>query len=255
MPQKRPSPHREAVVGMLCEQGRELIMATARIAIIHEQWITNESVGADEIAVLAILALHANKERRCFPSQGLIADLLKRSRAWVSRVISRLVDAGIVEKTHRRRSDGGRSSCLYRLIEGAKSSDSAPCSEGETPYAPTQTITVKIKQQGAPCESPLTSPDEDWQPTNQALLWALDRFPTADLQALTERFVNRCIAKGYRYRDLSAAWRSWLADDLLTGNKANRSGGHSRQAVGQTRFDAWACVANRSTGSGLYSYR
>jgi hypothetical protein len=93
-------------------------------------------------------------------------------------------------------------------------------------------------------------PAADWQPSDQDLLWGMDRYPTADLTAATERFVNRCRAKGYHYRDLGAAWRSWLADDQskAAARSTARNGGNKSTAA-QSRFDAWAGVAARYSGS------
>ena len=88
----------------------------ARLAILPEAYLSHAEVGADEIAVLAALSLHTNKTGTCFPSQGLLARLLNRSRPWVNKVISRLVDLGLIERTHQSRHDGGERACLYRLI-------------------------------------------------------------------------------------------------------------------------------------------
>lgn len=235
----------------------------ARLAVMPEVWLVHPDVGADEIAVLAVLALHAGRDGSCFPSQGHLADLLKRSRSWVCKVIGRLVEIGLVTRTHRHRHDGGDRSCLYQLLGVPQESKSV--SEKNTECADENTIksTKEINRtlsatapEGQP-DSVITSKtlpsdlDEDWQPTDKDLIWALDRFPTADLHALTERFVLRCRAKGYRYRDPSAAWRSWLTDDLRPGalvRSCGWRGGGQKLAAAESRLATWASVAAKAKG-------
>ena len=236
----------------------------ARIAVMPEAWLLHPECGADEIAVLAVLALHAGRDQTCFPSQGHLATLLGRSRSWVCRVIARLVEIGLVVQTHRQRHDGGDRSCLYQLV--APPQESKPVSEEHTGCAAGDTIkTTKEFKRGHTASAHETQSDrvvslqtaptdlpKDWQPSDQDLIWAIERFPAADLHQLTERFTLRCLAKGYRYRDWSAAWRAWLADDLRPA-APSRSGpgkgrGAQQAAAAETRLAAWAGVADRARG-------
>jgi len=231
-----------------------------RLAILHESWLTHSEVGADEIAVLAVLALHANKQGVCWPTQGLLASILGRSRPWVNKVVSKLVELGLVERTHRVRDDGGDRACLYRLVapeattsqggDTASSDENTPSHGGDSVKTESgtkqETHTAGATDDTKVVQFQATVPAEDWQPTDADLIFAIERFPEADLQAATERFVQRCRAKGYRYHDLSAAWRSWLADDAKGGKFGGRGGGRSSAA--QTRFDAWGAVAARHGG-------
>lgn len=52
----------------------------------------------------------------------------------------------------------------------------------------------------------------DWQPTPDDIAWARGRVPGLDTERFTESFVLSCRAKGYRYTDVSSAWRRWLAE-------------------------------------------
>ena len=261
-----------------------------RIAVLHEAWISHGSVGADEIAVLAVMALHASKDGACFPSQGLLARLLGRSRPWVCKVIAKLTEIGLIEKTDRSRTDGGRRTCLYRLIGPVNDSEvsgsptttivqpvaghpgdmvshdeNSPCSSGDV-VTPDQ----EIKQDSHPASTPeievisvvpktvpgdrevrvAITPPKDWTPSDDDLLFGMDRFPNADLNAATERFVGRCRAKGYRYFDLNAAWRVWLVEDQAAAKlgPATRYGqsGKQRESAAQVRYDAWASVAQHA---------
>ena len=261
----------------------------ARIAILHESWLTCGEVGSDEIAVLAVLALHADKNGACWPSQGLLARLLNRSRPWVNKIITRLVDLGLLRRTHRHRDDGGNRACLYHLVAPsdtsrpkvfhkeaapsipsepvlspptARSVTDSPCSAPNTGSPGDDSITNKPEhQQDAPpaaspsilINSPVSAqiPDAHWQPSDADLIWALDRYPNTDLTAITERFLNRCRAKGYRYHDIGAAWRSWLIDDADKEKHSKPYGFDSRtrydrsSSAAQDRFKAWGSVAAR----------
>ena len=310
----------------------------ARIAILHESWLTCGEVGSDEIAVLAVLALHADKNGACWPSQGLLARLLNRSRPWVNKVITRLVDLGLLKRTHRRRDDGGSRACLYHLIPASPDTDtsplgrdggsarpharsqgreyahpasqgsleestsrlngvvvppeisrpevsqkeaSSPISSEPTALSPPLTCSVvnspcSVSNTGSPNDDSITNkpehqqdahqaaspsilinssvlakvPDADWQPSDADLIWALDRYPDTDLTTITERFLNRCRAKGYRYLDIGAAWRSWLIDDAgkekLSKPYFDGRSRHNRpSSAAQDRFKAWGSVAAR----------
>ncbi|MEI6558941.1 MAG: helix-turn-helix domain-containing protein [Rhodospirillaceae bacterium] len=227
----------------------------SRIAILYEQWFTHAEVGADEIAVLAALALHADRAGRCFPTQGLIASVLNRSRPWVNKIIGRLVELGLVGRTHRTRDDGGDRSCLYHLIQ-----PSPIGSRENTRSHPDDSVKTdqEINQETLPAATPdvfmpssdePVSPDQDWQPADNDLCWAMTRFPDADLQALSERFVARCRAKGYRYRDLGAAWRSWLLDDVgKTGTAVPNRTDKRPPPASYGRYEAWARAASHGGG-------
>ena len=236
----------------------------ARIAVMPEAWLLHPEVSADEIAVLAVLALHAGRDQTCFPSQGHLATMLGRSRSWVCRVIGRLVEIGLVVQTHRTRHDGGDRSCLYQLI--VPPVESKPVSQEHTGCAVGDTIkTDKESNKGLTADAHeeqsarvvalqpvLTELPIDWQPSDHDLLWAIERFPTADFHQLTERFVLRCQARGYRYRDWSAAWRAWLADDLRPSapgrSGAWRGKGAQPMAAAEPRLGVWAGVAARARG-------
>lgn len=174
----------------------------SRVAIIQEGWVRHGEVGPDELAVLCVLALHANRDGECWPTQGLLAKLLGRSRPWVRRVIGQLVEIGLVKKTHRVRDDGGDRACLYKLVSASDMAES----NGDTRRHAHDSITDKpesnrdAQQTRVPVivDLDLKTPDENWQPSDTDLVWALDRFPTADLQASVDRFVSRCRARGYR---------------------------------------------------------
>ncbi len=264
----------------------------ARLAILPEAYLTHNEVGADEIAVLAALSLHTNfKTGTCFPSQGLLAKLLNRSRPWVNKVISRLVELGLLERTHQSRHDGGERACLYRLI-GLPLKSKSPCPtlsessaspEDDRASQPIDTAchdydSIKVEQENqtvthttnasvisndvsevlppTPTDAlPLqvaiepakpVVPSLDWVPSDADLIYMLERFPSVQpdmITQMTERFLLRCQAKGYRYLNISSGWRTWIADDLRKAKEGGQRG-YSRNSVAQTKFDVWATVAH-----------
>lgn len=246
-----------------------------RVAVMYADWISHPDTGVDEIAVLTVLALHADREGVCWPSQALLARLLNRSRPWVNKVVTRLCALDLLRKTRRQRQDGGNRSCLYQLVypsgvpsaaraplnnaatinvahqsgpvaeaateqawEATSSSDPGPvpCPDNDRggsgfdsggfaqdnrkiPFEPLQEDSLSAATAAAPASS--ISPEsilvlplaEDWQPSAADLRWAAQYFPESDLVQHTQRFISRCRAKGYSYRDPAAAWRAWLIDD------------------------------------------
>jgi hypothetical protein len=86
-------------------------------------------------------------------------------------------------------------SCFDRLIERG---EPAPAQDGPVPEI----------QPAPPADHgdvPL-----NWRPTPDDITWARARVPDLDADRFTETFVLSCRAKGYRYTDISSAWRRWL---------------------------------------------
>ena len=271
----------------------------ARLAILPEAYLTHGEVGADEIAVLAALSLHANSKGTCFPSQGLLARLLNRSRPWVNKVISRLVELGLVNRTHQSRHDGGERACLYRLIDlplDAKSPALSETSASPEPDRASQQIdtachgddSIKVEQENQtgthsanypvisndasevlppaiPGVLPLQMviepakpavPSLDWVPSDADLIYVLERFPTVQpdtLTEMTERFLLRCQAKGYKYLDISSGWRAWIAEDLRKAKESSQRG-FSRGSAAQSKYDVWATVAGQASRASMRGY-
>lgn len=244
-----------------------------RLAIMPQRWFDHPGIGADGIAVLAVMALHADKNGICWPSQGLMARLLGRSRPWVNKVIAHLCEIGLLEKTHRHRSDGGDRSCLYRLPVEPISTQPQTCSKEDT-TCPTDDTPCHTKNTGKaeleinqdspaatkgaienysknqPARQEATVPATHWCPSDAALLQAMQRFPDADIALHVEGFISKCRAKGYAFRDVEAGWWSWLLEDMSDTAKTmrafrGRTPKHekSRISLSQTRFDAWSRAA------------
>ncbi len=245
--------------------------ATGRWGKIPAWWLDHPNLDADGLAVLAALATYADDEGTCWPSQSTLAAKLKRSRPTINRILQRLDEIGLVEIVHRRGSNGARLSCLYRLrfvaadeaavtsavpaIDRDDSPANAPC---PTP-SQKQFHSEQLPDSLSGCtREPLQEVAEDWIPDAADLSWARARFSHVDLARHSEGFVLRCRAHGYRYRDVGAAWRSWLAQDAATGKVPIASGtvvatapaapaNRSRGTAAEQRLNAWAAAAARLT--------
>jgi DNA-binding transcriptional ArsR family regulator len=85
-----------------------------RVGLVPAAYHEHPEVGAFDLAVLCVLATHANRLGACWPSQGTIATAAKLDRGTVNRVLAKLVGLGLVEKTsHPNRKIRSR---MYRLV-------------------------------------------------------------------------------------------------------------------------------------------
>ncbi|MCW2239539.1 helix-turn-helix domain-containing protein [Azospirillum canadense] len=244
---------------------------TGRWGRIPSWWLEHPDLDADGFAVLAALATFADETGLCWPSQSTLAAKLKRSRPTINRILQGLSNIGLVSIEHRRGRDGARLSCLYRLRfvpegEGEEpaatasglrraadrddSATNAPC----PPPSQKQVHPKQIPDSLASCaQAPVRTVPVDWMPTADDMAWARVRHTDIDLSRHVEAFVLRCQAHGYRYRDVSAAWRAWLAQDVAAGkapvlrntSATDTPAGQPRRARDSAaqRVDAWAATA------------
>lgn len=236
-------------------------------------WLDHPDLDADGLAVLAALSTYADEAGVCWPSQATLAGKLKRSRPTVNRILGRLEALGLVSIEHRRSSNGGRLSCRYRLAllvgnaapEGlgvdspADSATDSPCSAASHEQPEPEQIPDTLHKRAD--EGIAEQVPQDWSPASADRQWAAGRFPGVDLDAHAERFVQQCRAHGYRYRDPTAAWRSWLLQDAgrmapqpavtihgSNGRAGRRSAKPETAINAEQRLSAWASVAARLNG-------
>lgn len=261
--------------------------SASRWGKIPAWWLDHPDLDADGFAVLAALATFADEQGICWPSQSTLAAKLKRSRPTINRILQRLDDIGLVRIEHRRGRDGSRLSCLYRLHLEQDGGTGAvrPISIERVSTEPVSTEDVSEGNRddsvvNAPCPPAShkhlhseQNPDSlatggrgqahevpaDWMPNADDLAWAGSRFGAVDLGRHVEGFVLRCQAHGYRYRDISAAWRAWLVQDTAAGKapavKTATSGPfippsappsvRPRENAAEQRINAWMTVAAR----------
>lgn len=254
--------------------------STSRWGRIPAWWLDHPDLDADGFAILAALATFADEHGVCWPSQSTLAAKLKRSRPTINRILQRLDDIGLVRIEHRRGRDGSRLSCLYRLrveqdgnmtakeaprpaaagdVHAENRDDSvvnAPCPPASQEHFHSKQIPDSLATDGRGQKSDVPA---DWMPNADDLAWARNGFGTVDLGRHVEGFVLRCQAHGYRYRDISAAWRAWLIQDAVAGKApAVRSAAagaslapsasppaRPRESAAEQRVNAWMTVAAR----------
>src|SRR3954453_661193 len=95
-------------------------------------WFGHPAIGSAEFTVLMVLLLHSDKRGSCFVGQKTAASYFRKSRAWANAAISRLVEAGLIERVRQFQSRGGETSCLYRLLD----LDGSPLRKGDPVNSP-----------------------------------------------------------------------------------------------------------------------
>ena len=254
---------------------------TTRWGRIPAWWLSHPDIDADGLAVLAALSTYANARGECWPSQATLATALKRSRSTVNRILGHLANASVIEIVSRKSANGGRLSSVYRLrLElgngpiinvqsmavqqrdtGVVVADS-PCAmvrqeqlDSNKPDSLAGGAREGIRAErteGYPSGEPQSVPS-DWMPSAADLTWARAQHGNVDLDRHVEGFVLRCQAHGYRYRDISAAWRAWLVQDvaarktpLVAASKAITSTARTNDKTTAARQQVaiWAGVAD-----------
>jgi hypothetical protein len=198
-------------------------------------------------AVYSTLATYADQNGWIWAKQQTIAGDLDRSRAWIHAAITELEEQGLLQH-ERQYIEGRQRASRYRLLDGlsrgALSKGTSPSKgdkqEPESLLLETTDSAVKSADTNqdeelitslsaserkppsgrnplyeAALEIRATDPAEvpaDWGPNLNDVAWARLRHPNLDVPRFTESFVLSCRAKGYRYVDVSSAWRRWLTD-------------------------------------------
>lgn len=245
-------------------------------------WLDHPDLDADGLAVLAALSTYADEAGVCWPSQATLAGKLKRSRPTVNRILGRLEALGLVTIEHRRSASGGRLSCRYRLAltvagtvagtagdaagmdipDDSQADSPCPSASHEQPEPEQIPDTLQGRAGRDPAAARQVAAQEvaeDWTPSDADRHWAASRFPGVDPDRHAERFVQQCRAHGYRYRNVTAAWRCWLLQDMARMERQpaepsrNPSGRKNRAAPrpaadAEQRLSAWASVAARLNG-------
>jgi hypothetical protein len=226
---------------------------SGRWGVVRAEWLFHPEVGVDEFALLACLTTYQDKSGLCWPSQSTLAARLKRSRPWIIKVLNRLEELGLIERTRRTRGDGGLRSCLYRIVPAEASSGPGhdrDCHDGDMNQ--TQQIQERLSLPRKPERAPdgVAKPiPEGWAPSAEDLAWAAETHPDIDAGALTEAFVTGCRAKGYRYIDAGCAWRGWFANQERWRRERE---GESHDDAGGTAKSTCGKAMGRGVDRGLH---
>lgn len=195
---------------------------------MYRRWIAVPGIQAADIAVLSALYAHADRDGVCTATQGELAEELGQSRAWFNAVLK-----GLQEKTSRETAAAlvcakprrGLRGFAYQLagMEGFAAGTS--CQPADSCGSPAG---FSLESGNPESSSSLPGggmgrPDEalpaDWQPDAADLAWAAAERPEVDAGRVTAKFVAWCRKahrrNGYRPPDPGAAWRRWIARELV----------------------------------------
>ena len=186
--------------------------------------------------VLVTLANYADEDDSCFPGQEKLARDVGTSVSTIRRALKELEDGGYIVRERRYRSDGYRSSDRYYLQvnmtgrpkeqDSYRSSvddenDSYRSNDGTLPVK-TGDLTGHSYERAEPKENlkknrqretrerpPATLPG-DFTVTESMATWARTNAQGTNLVTETEHFKDWHMAKGSKFKDWDAAWRTWM---------------------------------------------
>jgi hypothetical protein len=182
-------------------------------------------------AVYAALATYADRNGWAWTKQETLAADLERSRAWVHAAIAELEGQGLL-RHDRQFIEGRQRASRYQLLDGltrgAVAQKGFPADQAalvsvdaDSAVKPTDTkqhegfqdslSTADAREPGGHSVQEIEVP-ADWVPNTDDVAWARARHPALDILRFTETFILSCQAKGYRYANISAAWRRWLCE-------------------------------------------
>lgn len=195
---------------------------------MYRRWIAVPGIQAADIAVLSALYAHADRDGVCTATQGELAEELGQSRAWFNAVLKGLQEKGPQEPAAAlvcARPRRGLRGFAYQLagMEGVTAGMS--CQPADSRGSPAG---ISLDSQNPESSSSLPGGGmdgrgealpADWQPDAADLAWAAAERPEVDACRVTAKFVSWCRKahrrNGYRPPDPGAAWRRWIARELV----------------------------------------
>ncbi|MCG5243927.1 MarR family transcriptional regulator [Azospirillum doebereinerae] len=184
---------------------------------MYRRWITVPGVQAADIAVLSALYAHADRDGVCTATQGELAEELRQSRAWINAILKALQDTPVALVAARTRR--GYRGYLYELT-GFVDTSCQPADSG----GPRADVLLGTGNPLNPESSSFREEGDgalpvDWSPSPEDRAWAASERPEVDPARVTAKFVAWCRKahgrNGYRPADPGAAWRRWIARELV----------------------------------------
>lgn len=241
------------------------------IRIMSAVWEKGPAKQSERFVLLA-LADYANDQGECWPSLDGVAARVCMDVRSVRRILRRLEADGWLET----QVGGGRSGCnSYRINPDPvsefgkyKPGPSVP-PDTESPRtldAETRTLDALNPDPESPEpsrtiiepsieEPPLDPPErkrravqlpEDWVPNDRNIEDAIQRkFTEQEIDHEAEQFKNYHVAKGTRFIDWDAGWRTWLGNARKFGNRRMAGPSHTR---GGGSGRSMASIAARNRG-------
>ena len=182
-----------------------------------------------ELLVLLALADFANDSGECWPSVAAIGRKARMDERSARRILRKLEASGWVSCD----VGGGRHGCSRYIINPDNASpgqnvrpDKTRTKPGQnepetrTPVSPEPSRTVKNRQEEPPvggsrarARKPEIPLPDDWVPSDRNMSDAYDRnFTDEEIRHEACQFRDHHLARGNRFRDWDAAWRTWLGN-------------------------------------------
>lgn len=195
---------------------------------MYRRWIAVPGIQAADIAVLSALYAHADRDGVCTATQGELAEELGQSRAWFNAVLKGLQEKASQEPAAAlvcARPRRGLRGFAYQLAGMEGFTAGMTCQPADSSGSPAG---ISLDSQNPESSSSLSGGGmdgrgealpADWQPDAADLAWAAVERPEVDAGRVTAKFVSWCRKahrrNGYRPPDPAAAWRRWIARELV----------------------------------------
>jgi hypothetical protein len=237
------------------------------IKIMARVW-ENGPADKSEVLVLLAIADYCNDDGECWPAVASIAGKARMTERGVQKICARLIDIGWLEIDIRM----GRRGCnLYRIktpntVHPEHGSPRTRLQEtpntvpkNPEPRSPEPSLTIIKPSEEPPLSPPAEKPakrrpeiplPEGWVPSERNIRDAEDRqFSAKEIDHEADRFRNHHHAKGSRYRDWDAAWRTWLGNARKYAGNRGMAGGQSPGGYGRGGSIASIVARRRAEGS------
>jgi len=193
------------------------INISRRFAIVDE-WVINLHISDRAFKLYAILARYAdNNTHKAFPSRDTLAERLRCSKASVDRAVLELVDAEAIEKRHR-----AYNSVLYTVIidppEGVLTGDNTVSSRVSTDVVTGDDVTRTTElepENYIEAKKNATSMPDNYTPSASIQETFESKYGSVlSYEETLEAFTDYHLAKGSRFKDWDAAFRTWCRNAI-----------------------------------------
>lgn len=226
------------------------------IRVMSWVWDRGPARGS-ELLVLLALADFANDDGECWPSMRRIAEKARMTERGAQKIARRLVDDGFLEIN----TGGGRHGCnRYLIITSERANPVHPPNdvhprtteqkprtakqETPNPRSPEPSRTIKepslslVPSAPQPKAKPknASSLPDNWVPSDRNLADAYERgFNDQEIFDVATRFRDYHLAKGTRFKDWNAGWRTWLGNERRFSRNTGSSSPHSKLSAAFAR--------------------
>ena len=189
--------------------------------------------------VLYWLADHFNGETgACFPSLSKLQDECEMNKTTIVRHLALLEAIGLIERVKRLRDNGSQTSTQYglKMVAVPVAEYNSPC--GKTQQAPVakcpplNLVSINLgseleKAQKYACQIP-----DDWVPSEKNITDAQDKnFTDGEIKNEADKFRDYHLARGSKFKDWNAAWRTWLGNARKFGAARNTRAGSPHDSL------------------------